>query len=134
MLVPNLRPFEDNKIGIDPTTLPPAAVSQSSEEILRPKFGTGVVADFAVNANPMDAEIILVDAKGKPLTTGASARLNGQTGAQMVGYDGRVYFTGLAAHNVVDVTLDGATCAAAFDYAPPAPHAPRPTIGPVACK
>ena len=134
LLVPNLRPFEDNKIGIDPTTLPPTAVAQSSEEILRPKFATGVVADFAVNANPMDAEIILVDAKGKPLATGASARLGGQTGSQTVGYDGRVYFTGLAAHNVVDVTIDGVTCAAAFDYAQPAEHAPRPTIGPVACK
>ena len=134
MLVPNLRPFQDNKIGIDPASLPGNAVAAASELILRPKSGSGVGADFAVNADPRDAEVILVDIAGKPIGAGALAKLQGQPNGQTVGYDGRVYFTGLASHNVIEVRRDGAACSAGFDYAPRKGGGPRPTIGPVACR
>jgi len=134
LMVPDLRPFQDNKIGIDPTTLPANAVSQETELILRPRFGSGVLADYAVQADPRDAEVILVDAAGKPIAAGASAQLQGHGVRQAVGYDGRVYFTALSGRNVVEVGLKTGACAAEFDYAPRPSGGPRPTIGPVTCR
>lgn len=134
LLVPNLRPFQDNKIGIDPKSLPAQAVSNASEMIVRPKAASGVVADFGVVTNPRDAEFILVDVAGKPIPTGSTVQMRGRKQATVMGYDGRVYFSGLEAHGIIDVKRDAMTCSAAFDYAPRQRSVARPTIGPLVCR
>jgi outer membrane usher protein len=132
LLVTGLRGFQDNKIGIDPTTLPLDAQTSATEMSARPRAQSGVVADFKVKTNARDAEIVLTDEAGAPLPPGAKVdRPDG--GAAAVGYDGRAYIEGLAPHNVVKVRANGQTCLAAFDFAS-APGAARPTIGPVVCK
>ncbi len=132
LLAPNLRSFEDNKIAIDPATLPLNAQSSTTELVLRPRAESGVVADFKVNTRAHDAEIILVDEAGRPLPPGASVLRQGRAPA-IVGYDGRAYLTGLAAHNRVTVRTNGRDCVADFDYREPK-RALRPTLGPLVCR
>ena len=130
LLVPGLRSFQDNRIGIDPTTLPLSAQTGATEMNLRPRPRSGVVADFRVRTEAHDAEVLFIDAAGKPLPVGS--RIEGPGGG-VVGYDGRAYLTDLAPHNAVTLRVDGAACVARFDYAPRR-GAAHPTIGPVVCK
>ena len=128
----DLRGFEDNKIAIDPLTLPLSARSSLTETNARPVARTGVVSDFKVVTDARDAEVILTDAAGAPLALGAKVEYPGGPPA-IVGYDGRAYLVGLAAHNVVTVHADGKDCSAEFDYKSEK-GAARPTIGPLQCR
>lgn len=131
LLVTGLRGFQDNKIGVDPTTLPLSAEIAATELTLRPRARSGLVADFKVRTDARDAEISLVDEKGAPLSAGSQVeRASGA--AATVGYDGRAYLADLAAHNVLTVHTQGRTCLATFDFAP-ARKRVRATIGPVPC-
>jgi len=131
LLVPNLRGFEDNKIAIDPMTLPLSAQASLTETDARPIAHTGVVADFKVVTEAHDAEVILTDATGAPLALGARVEYAGGPPA-IVAYDGRAYLVGLARHNVLTVHAAGKDCSAEFDYQS-AKGATRPTIGPIKC-
>jgi outer membrane usher protein len=131
LLVTGLRGFEDNKISIDPATLPLSAQASLTETNLRPLAGSGVVADFKVVADARDAEIILTDAAGAPLPAGGRVEYSGGPPA-IVGYDGRAYLLHLSPHNAVTVHADSKTCSAEFDYASTS-GAARPTIGPIKC-
>ncbi len=131
LLVTGLRGFQDNRIGVDPTTLPLSAQIGATELILRPRARSGLVADFRVRTDSRDAEIMLVDERGAPLAAGSQIeRPDGV--AATVGYDGRAYLTDLDAHNSLTVHTNGRTCVAAFDFAPARPRV-RATRGPVTC-
>ncbi len=132
LLVTGLRGFQDNKISIDPTTLPLDAQTSSTEVIARPRSRSGVVADFNVKTSPHDAEIVLTDEAGNPLPAGAKVDRPGGD-ATVVGYDGRAYLEDLAQHNALKVRANDRTCLVAFDFTP-ARGAARPTIGPLVCK
>jgi outer membrane usher protein len=132
LLAPNLRSFEDNRIGIDPTTLPIDAQASATEITLRPRAQSGVVADFKVRAQPHDAEIVLVDEAGHPLNAGGIVERAGRRAAT-IGYDGRAYLSDLDAHNELTARVDGRSCVAEFDFAAPRRGA-RPTIGPLVCR
>lgn len=131
LLLTGLRGFENNKIEIDPTTLPLSAQASLTESDMRPRARSGVVADFKVVADARDAEIILADAAGAPLPPGGRVEYAGGKPA-IVGYDGRAYLVGLAAHNILTVRTAGKTCSAEFDYSSTR-GAARPTIGPIKC-
>jgi outer membrane usher protein len=132
LLAPNLRSFEDNRISIDPTTLPIDAQASATEITLRPRAQSGVVADFKVRAQPHDAEIVLVDEAGHPLNAGGIVERAGRRAAT-IGYDGRAYLSDLDAHNELTARVDGRSCVAEFDFAAPRRGA-RPTIGPLVCR
>jgi outer membrane usher protein len=133
LLVSGLRGFQDNKLSIDPNTLPINAQTSQTEAIVNPKAHTGVFVNFNVAIDAHDAEIILTDAHGVDLPAGA--RVAGMDGKDLgsVGYDGRVYLTGLSARNEVRVRADKMTCTAAFDYSG-TKGGVRPTIGPTTCQ
>ena len=132
LLLTGLRGFENNKISIDPTTLPLSAQTGMTETTLRPRGRSGVLADFKVAVDARDAEIILTDASGAPLPPGGRVEYSGGS-PSVIGYDGRTYLGGLAPQNVVRVHSEGKTCTAAFDYHA-ATGAARPTIGPIPCR
>ena len=132
LLLPRLRGLEDNKIAIDPTTLPPSAQVGMTETTLKPRAHSGVRADFKVSVNARDAEIILVDPSGAPLPVGSLVDLPG-VASSVVGYDGRAYLSGLTDHNVLKVRTAGKICSAEFDYHA-AKGAARPTVGPLPCR
>jgi len=131
LLLTDLRGFQDNKIAIDPTTLPSGADIGATELRLRPRAQSGVVADFKVRTDARSAEIALVDEAGQPLPVGS--QVEAPAGGQaIVGYDGRAYLTDLKPHNALTVRANGRNCVATFDL-PPSRKA-RPTLGPIACR
>ena len=132
ILVPDLRSYEDNRIGIDPADVPMDTDITQISKIVRPQDRSGVVVHFGVH-HSQGAVVRLVDPAGQPLAVGGRAKLAGAAGpAVPIGYDGEVFVTALSPHNVLNVTrADNKTCVARFDYAPV--DDTLPTIGPVHC-
>jgi outer membrane usher protein len=131
-LVPSLNSLQLNHVSIDPSNLEVDLRPDRTQAEVIPADRGGVVVDFGVR--PVAAAIvILVDASGKPLPVGALALREGSDEAVVVGYDGRVYLSGLAAHNRVRVQRPGLPdCAASFDFAPVAGQ--QILIGPLECQ
>ncbi len=132
LLVPDLRSFDVNRIGIDPTDIPPdAAIAFTTREV-RPQDRSGVVVRFPVQISH-GALLRLVDEAGMPMAVGSTARLRATGTTVPVGYDGNAYVLDLDAHNELDVGRpDGRRCTVAFDYQPV--PGDIPTIGPLPCR
>ena len=118
LLIPNLRPYEPNRIGVDPSKLPPDQDIGTTTKIVAPMLRSGLVLDFSVSQARTNAIVILLGADGKPLTAGSKVRLQGSTDKFIVGYDGRTYLTGLNASNHITVDIGARDCAADFDFHP----------------
>lgn len=131
LLVPSLLSYQNNRLALDTTGLPPdIEVGQTSRQI-RPPDRSGVVIDF--EAAKVNAGLLtLTDAQGAPIPAGSTARLRGDAG-RPVGHGGQVYLTGLQpANRLVVARPDGETCVATFDYRPVAGDIPH--IGPLTCR
>lgn len=88
-LVPELRAFEANHVGLEPTELPPDADAQTDRLVLRPYRGGGIVASFGVRRTGLrDLRLTLAD--GAPAPTGSVLVVDGAD-RQSVGYDGLVH-------------------------------------------
>ncbi|MFD1957989.1 FimD/PapC C-terminal domain-containing protein [Novosphingobium panipatense] len=97
-----------------------------------PDDRAGVIVDFGVRPQAA-AVIILVDGASQPLAVGALVTIEDGGGPTVVGHDGRVFLTGLAAHNRILVELpEGGECRASFDFVPVVGGLPQ--IGPVTCQ
>lgn len=79
-----------------------------------------------------DAEVILKNASGAVIPTGARVEGPGGKAVAIVGYDGRAYLSDLHAQNTFVVRADKRSCTAQFDYFVTGASV-RPTIGPVVC-
>lgn len=131
LLIPSLRSFEDNRLSLDSTLLPPDVEVGLTEINVRPGDRAGVAVDFEVR-KVNAALVTLHDAFGRPLPLGSVAKVDGADG-QPVGHDGAAYVTGLKPHNRMKVTLpDGSNCVVIFDYR--AIAGDIPAIGPLRCQ
>lgn len=131
-LVTDLDPLQPNTVSIDPTLLPVDVRPARTDAVVVPAPLGGVVIDFGV-ARENSAVVILVDAAGRVLPVGTTVTVRGGGEPTVVGYDGRVYLTGLGSSNELDVQIDGgSTCAAQFDYQPA--EGRQVEIGPVTCR
>jgi outer membrane usher protein len=130
LLIPSLRSFQDNRLSVDATLLPPDIEVGRTTITVRPADRSGVSVDFGiqkVNA----ALITLHDGAGRPVPLGSIAKVEGADD-QPVGHDGAAYVTGLKAKNRLEVALpDGTRCAVQFDYR--AVSGDIPLIGPLRC-
>lgn len=131
LLVPNLRSYQANKIGIDPQALPLDAAAPTTLKIAAPADGSGVVVDFGVRSE-QGAVVILVDRAGQFIPAGSPGRLETADTGFTVGYDGRAYIRHLGAHNSVLVTTATGSCRSSFAFAAAANQ--QVVIGPVACQ
>jgi outer membrane usher protein len=131
-LVPFLSSFQENLVSIDPAELAVDLRPERTEAVVVPGDRAGVVIDFGVE-RVAAAIVILVDAAGVPLPVGAVVTLDGAEEPAVVGFDGRTYLTGLAAHNRIRVRRDdGQECAAGFDFVPV--EGEQVVIGPLTCQ
>lgn len=130
LLVPGLRGWEQNRLAIDPSGLPPDLDLGKPQQMVRPPTRSGIAVDFSVKHS--DAAMVqLVDRAGKPIPAGAMAKLR-RTGKMVpVGYDGDVYLNGLQGTETLDVETVSARCVASFTYT--ARKGDIPTIGPIPC-
>lgn len=115
MLVPTLRPYGRNRIAIDPNSLPADAIPKSTEEVVAPKYRSGVGVDFGVETDVRSALLILSGPDGKYIETGRRGRVEGGD-SFVVGYDGRAYVRRLSQSNTIIVDLGDRDCRAAFEY------------------
>lgn len=131
-LVTDLDPLQPNTVSIDPTLLPVDVRPARTDAVVVPAPLGGVVIDFGV-ARENSAVVVLVDAAGRVLPVGTTVTVRGGGEPTVVGYDGRVYLTGLGSTNELDVQIDGGgTCTAQFDYQPA--EGRQVEIGPVTCR
>ena len=132
LLVPDMRSFDLNHIGIEPKDVPADADLALDKRIVRPQDRSGVVIRFPIQFSH-GALLKLVDATGLPIPLGSTATLLGSSALAPVGYDGEAYLEGLSKHNRITVELaNGKRCTAAFDYKPV--PGDIPTIGPLRCQ
>lgn len=132
LLVPNLRAYEPNRIGIDTKDLPVSYdVSETSRKVA-PVRGGGVSVKFGARAGSPSAIVVFVDEKGKHIPVGAQGQIEGGKEGFIVGYDGQAYVKDLGAANVATIDLGGRECRAKFEFK--SNGEPQPMIHNVVCK
>jgi outer membrane usher protein len=131
LLVPNLRAYEKNPIGIEERDLPLDAVLPSLTQKVVPAYRSGVVVSFPLERTRRALlNVVLED--GTPIPPGASVQVEGQKAHFPVGRDGRLYLEGLQEHNRIRAVWDGRICEFTLDY--PEGNDPMPTLGTFVCK
>jgi outer membrane usher protein len=129
-LLPDLTPYYEQHVYIDPSTLPDGWEPAVTERVAVAGYRQGTVVDFGAQL-VHGAVLILHGRDGKAIAPGYTAQLEGGE-SDVVGYDGQVYVRGLKAHNRLSVDLGPAgTCTASFDYDMKGPA--QPQIGPLTC-
>ena len=130
-LLPNLIPYYEQKISIDPIGLPEGWEPAVTERMAIAGWRQGAVVDFG--ARRIHAALVIVRrADGTPVPAGFTVQLEGGEPA-VAGYDGEVYLRGLAATNriAIDLGRDG-ICHGEFTYRLDGPVVQE--IGPVTCR
>ncbi len=130
LLIPRLTSYYDNKLSIDPNSLPPGYEVAMSERPAVPYAKAGVMVDFEVR-KPAAAAVHLRQADGQDVPVGAVVQLDHDGSRYVVGYDGQTYLRGLRAMNQVTVRWSQGECRARFAYQA---EATLTRIGPVACQ
>lgn len=110
-----LRPYDANRVAIDPLAVDADIEFNSSTQLLRPANFTGARVRFPMQ-HIAAALVTLVDNSDVWLPLGAEVvREDGTRTA--IGHDGQVYLTGLAPRNQLRVSLpNGSQCIADFNY------------------
>ncbi len=119
ILLSSLRAREENKISIDPASLPVQANMPETTQLVVPAERGGITVRFKGNASPAAAMVSFKDGRGEWLPAGSEAWVNGGETAFPIGNDGESYLTGLAATNAVLIKdPKGAPYTASFDFTP----------------
>jgi outer membrane usher protein len=132
LLVPGLRSYASNKISIDAKELPVNVDLGETQASIVPADRSGQVVRFDVKTHNDAAVVILVDGAGAPLPAGSILKLGGFDTEFIVGYDGRVYLTGLKAENTIVVAAEGGDYRGTFAFTPAGER--QVVIGPVVCQ
>jgi outer membrane usher protein len=109
LLLPRLRPYEINRIRIEPIDLPFSAEIQTVSIEVAPAFRSGIVIDFPVTTS----SFALLSARlpnGEPVPGGATVHLSGKEQTTIVGLDGAIYATGPAGVTDLQVEWSSQTC------------------------
>ena len=117
-LVPNLRAWERNTLGIDPEGQSVSFDAAKVAEVSTPRSKSGVYVNFGGRANVVSGIVVFVGPDGKPLQAGFKGHLEGQSDIFLVGHDGRAYVRDLAEKNVAIIDLLDRECRASFDFTP----------------
>ena len=130
-LVPIMRPYQNNPISLGASSLPLSAQVNSLQQNAVPRFNSGVIVKFPITST-RGATLTINLQDGKPLPAGATVRVEGQQQSFPVGFDGEVYLTGLAAHNVIEASWDHQRCR--LTVTQPQTSDPLPDLGTFLCK
>jgi outer membrane usher protein len=131
MLVPDMRAFELNRVGVVATDVPPDATLDIDSFQIRPQDRSGVVIKFPMKFS-YGALLKLADESGAPVPLGSTATLVATGATYPVGYNGEAFVENLGPHNELRVERPNErVCAVGFDYK----QIPGdlPTIGPLRC-
>jgi len=108
-LVSRLRPYEQNRISIDPLDLPMSAEIGATSLMPVPRRRSGVIVDFPVSRT-FAAMLKITDEDGNSLPTGTVLQEIGGTAKFYVGFGGAVYVTGLDQPKTLMAETPGGSC------------------------
>src|SRR5690606_11752185 len=132
-LIPDLRSYERNRVGIDPANMPLDAVVSSSRQMVIPADLTGVVVRFAGESAGGNALVTFRDEAGDFIEVGSLVSVPGAAEPFIVGYDGQAFLTGLQPDNRVSIQQpSGLGCEAQFPFRANAGN--QVSIGDVLCR
>ncbi|CAN5389936.1 fimbria/pilus outer membrane usher protein [soil metagenome] len=132
-LIPTLRSYENNKIGINIEDLPMDAFIEESELNVTPSYRSGALVKFPVKRAAGGLLSIMLS-NGKPLPPGSTVILTSDPKHPEfpVAENGQIYATGLAAKNIFQTSWEGQTCE--FSVDDKVTKEPLPDLGQVICK
>ncbi|MDE1923215.1 MAG: fimbrial biogenesis outer membrane usher protein, partial [Gammaproteobacteria bacterium] len=125
----NLRPYEANRISVDPADLPLDTTIGSASAIVAPPYRSGIVVRFPIERT-RGATMHLVTPDGKPVPVGAIVDFKGS--AFPVVLDGLVYVTGYDHGLGATANWPGGACR--FRVPPPRGDDPLPDLGTIRCR
>ncbi|GBD41506.1 F1 capsule-anchoring protein [bacterium HR39] len=131
LLVPGLRPYEDNRLQLALEDLPLGVTVERPEVVVSPVRGGAVLVDFGVRREREATARLL--ASGSPLPAGLELVAADGRARALVGRDGFAHLRGLGD---APVTLEGGEGPVRFRCTlhPPAGGDPMPDLGEVACE
>ena len=130
--VGGLRGYENNRIGIDAADLPLDAQVDSLAVIVAPAARAGVSITFPVQRS-RSASLRIVDAAGKPVPPGSTVHAEGQKHEFPVGFEGRLFLTGLTDHGTyIADSPDMPSCKFDVDWKPG--EDALPDLGVIVCR
>jgi len=124
----NLRPYEANRISVDPTDLPLDTTIQAASTIVAPPYRSGVVVRFPIE-RVRGATFRLVTDAGEPVPPGAVVSLNGASFPVVL--NGLVYVTGDGGGADAQATWSAGHCR--FRLPPLPDNDPLPDLGTIRC-
>lgn len=129
-LLPDLLPYLETEISIDPATLKEGWEPEQTGIVSAAGYRQATVVDFGAR-RVFGAVLVIHDQDGKPLEAGIVVHLEGGESAIM-GYDGQVYLRDLKASNRIFIDFGAkGTCSLSFAYDVDGPA--QPQIGPLTC-
>lgn len=131
LLVPGLRAYQKNPIGISESDLPMIASLPSLEQEIIPGYRSGVLVSFPLERIRRALMKVVLEG-GTPPPSGAVVRIEGREESFPVGKEGKVYVEGLFEHSRISVTWNGSSCGFTLDY--PKTDDPMPILGTYACQ
>jgi outer membrane usher protein len=108
-LIPNLLPYQETAIKIDPNTLPLSANIGETSVVVAPYYSSGIIVPFAVK-NVSGVTFILKQASGSLVPEGSVVHVEGQKEEYIVGSGGQAYLANLGSSNKVTVEWEGHHC------------------------
>ena len=131
-LIPNLWPYENNSVRIDPKDLPVSAEIDSIEIMAIPAWRSGVKVTFPVRGG-RGALVKITFEDGEPAPAGATVEVLGDKAQFYVARRGEAFVTGLQTDNRVQLNWQGHHCVFGVTL-PPASPDEIPRLGPFLCK
>jgi outer membrane usher protein len=112
LLIPNLNAYSQNKIAIDPLTLPIETAFDSTNAIVTPRNRSGVLVDFGVRTSALALGFKITDPAGKVLEVGSVGYAEDTGEKFVVGYDGVVHLKSFGAVGKIHINLGDRDCSA----------------------
>ena len=127
-LIRNLRPYEENRLSVDPTQLPLDTALTTTSITVTPMYRSGALARFPIErVRAATLKLLLED--GQPVPVGAQVTIKGKQFP--VALDGMLYVTEADHSFVVEARWPQGRCA--FRLPPPPTNDPLPDLGTVTC-
>jgi outer membrane usher protein len=131
LLIHNLRPYEANRISIEPLDLPFDSQVDATTATIAPRFRSGVTVEFPVDGS-RTALLSVVSETGLPVPPGATATLGEGSRRFPVGLNGQVQLRGIRQGDRVVVDTGSGLCEFVLDIE--LPDGPMPELGTFTCR
>jgi outer membrane usher protein len=110
-LLPNILPYQKNKISIKPEELPFNLHINETSKLITPSARSGIFVNLKINK--VNSRLVkVVNASGNIIPIGAKINMLPSNTVFFVGKRGQAYLTGLSNNNTILVSFQGGSCSA----------------------